>query len=356
MATRKRYQTGISGKRHMTKKQKLVVAVAIGAAVGLIVAAIWPKINPEAEKYGVKDSMGVTHYYSPLTGVETTAAKTLNHVTGVMIENSTDARPQAGLVEAGIVYEAVAEGGITRFLALYQEAEPELICPVRSVRAYYLEWSVSYGASIAHVGGSGDALVMLKTKNYGEDLDQSYYPSYFWRESSRYAPHDVCTTMDKLRSLEEVVGAKDYEFTPFARQDAKPAETADATNISIPVASGPYEVSYRYDPATNKYLRFQGGQAHLDQTKGQVSPDVVIAMDVDISLRSDNLHNDIYTIGTDHPVLVFQNGTVQRGTWLRGDDHSSLLLRDSDGRDIPLNRGQTWITAIGDINSVSWDI
>jgi hypothetical protein len=338
----------------MSKNQKIVLALAILAALGIIIFAIWPKINPDAEKNGVKDAFGVTHYYSPLTGVETTADKTLNHVTGVMIENSPDARPQAGLAEAGIVYEAVAEGGITRFLALYQEADPELICPVRSVRAYSLEWSVAYGASIAHVGGSGDALVMLKTNNYGEDLDQSYYPSYFWRESSRWAPHDVCTTMAQLRALENVVGVKDYEFTPFVRQDGKSTETATATNINIPVASGPFDVTYEYDAGTNKYLRYQGGEAHIDQTKGQIAPDVVIAMDVDIELRNDNLHNDIYTIGTNHPVLIFQNGTVERGTWLRGDDHSSLLLRDSKGQDIKLNRGQTWITAIGDISSVSY--
>jgi hypothetical protein len=338
----------------MTRKQKGVLVGAIVVAVGIIAFALWPKIDPAAEKNGVKDAFGVTHYYSPLTGVETTAAKTLNHVTGVMIENSPDARPQAGLAEAGIVYEAVAEGGITRFLALYQEADPELICPVRSVRAYYLEWSVAYGASIAHVGGSGDALVMLRTTNYGEDLDQSYYPSYFWREPSRYAPHDVCTTMTKLRDLEKVVGVKDHEFTPFARQDGQASQDAAITEINIPIASGPFDVTYKYDATTNKYLRYQGGEAHIDKTKGQIAPDVVIAMDVDISLRNDNLHNDIYTIGTNHPVLIFQNGTVERGTWLRGDDHSPLLLRDSNGQDIPLNRGQTWITTIGDISSVSY--
>jgi hypothetical protein len=354
MSTRKRYQELGASKKKLNKTQKIMVWLAVIVAAGIVGFAIWPKVNPDAAKHGVTDSFGVTHYYSPLTGVETTADKTLNHVTGVMIENSTDARPQAGLAEAGIVYEAVAEGGITRFLALYQEADPELICPVRSVRAYYLEWSVAYGASIAHVGGSGDALVMLNTTNYGEDLDQSYHPTYFWREPSRYAPHDVCTTMSKLRDLEKFVGVKDHEFTPFARKDGRASDTPTATDINIPVASGAFDVTYEYDMATNKYLRYQGGEPHIDKTKGQIAPDVVIAMDVDIELRNDNLHNDIYTIGTDHPVLIFQNGTVERGTWLRGDDHSPLLLRDSSGQDIKLNRGQTWITAIGDISLVSY--
>ena len=352
MPTRQRFQA--TTKKHLSKGQKITLAVVIAVSLGIVTWAVLPRLDPDAAKHGIKDQYGVMHYYSPLTGVETTADKTLRHVTGVMIENSPDARPQAGLAEAGIVYEAVAEGGITRFLALYQEADQELICPVRSVRSYYLEWSVAYGASIAHVGGSGDALVMLGTGNFGEDLDQSYHPTYFWRESSRYAPHDVCTTIDDLRALEQLVGVKDYEFTPFKRQDAAPADQPTATDINIPVASGVFDVTYQYDPDTNKYLRFQGGQPHLDQTKGQIAPDVVIAMDVDIELRNDNLHNDIYTIGTDHPVLIFQNGSVQRGTWLRGDSHSSLLLRDAAGNDIPLNRGQTWITAIGDISAVSY--
>ena len=84
-------------------------------------------------------------YFSNLTGEQVgDEAATKQAVTGVMIENSSDSRPQSGLKKAGVVYETVAEGGITRFIALYQHDKPELIGPVRSLRIYYLDWAAPY--------------------------------------------------------------------------------------------------------------------------------------------------------------------------------------------------------------------
>ena len=107
-----------------------------------------------------------------------------------MIENSPDARPQSGLKAAGVVYEAIAEGGITRFMALYQTSKPELIGPVRSLRMYYLDWFAPYSASIAHVGGSLNALTEARSGKY-RDLDQFFNSQTYWRASDRYAPHNV---------------------------------------------------------------------------------------------------------------------------------------------------------------------
>ena len=113
-------------------------------------------------------------YYSPLTGkVVKTKAATTTPVTAIMIENSPDARPQSGLKDAEVVYEAVAEGGITRFLALYQQHHPQLIGPVRSVRMYYVDWLTPYNASVAHVGGSYRALQLVRNGSY-RDIDQFF--------------------------------------------------------------------------------------------------------------------------------------------------------------------------------------
>ena len=122
-----------------------------------------------------------TKFYSPLAGLEVAdEAPTKQPVTGVMIENSPDARPQSGLSGAGIVYEAVAEGGITRFLAVYQGAKPGLIGPVRSLRLYYLSWGAQYQASIAHVGGSPNALDTVRSSGY-RDIDQFFNGGSYWR-------------------------------------------------------------------------------------------------------------------------------------------------------------------------------
>ena len=116
----------------------------------------------------------ITKYYSPLTGNEVPdLASTEQAVTAIMIENSPDARPQSGLKDAGVVYEAIAEGGITRFLALYQQEKPTLIGPVRSVRIYYVDWLAPYQASVAHIGGSYAALQEVRNGNY-RDIDQFF--------------------------------------------------------------------------------------------------------------------------------------------------------------------------------------
>ena len=200
-----------------------VMAVAIIVAVGLILLALirstaepsiatvtLPKTTPEAPKF-----------YSPLTGAETTEDATKRPVTAVMIENSTDARPQSGIKDAGIVYEAVAEGGITRFLALYQESRPGLIGPVRSIRPYYVEWASAYDPAIAHVGGSYRARQMIGSGSYGLDMDQFSYGSYYWRTADREAPHNVYTSFDKLDALRSSFGQSillDAHSMPAAAQ------------------------------------------------------------------------------------------------------------------------------------------
>ena len=117
---------------------------------------------------------------SPLTGMEVSADDAKRPVTGVMIENTVFARPQSGLKEAGVVYEAIAEAGITRFLALYQEAKPGNIGPVRSARPYYVDWAHSFDAAYGHVGGSPDALAKIKSDGV-KDLDQFFNSAYYHR-------------------------------------------------------------------------------------------------------------------------------------------------------------------------------
>jgi hypothetical protein len=104
-----------------------------------------------------------------------------------MIENSPDARPQSGLQDAGVVVEAIAEGGITRFLTLFQESQPQYIGPVRSLRPYYIDFAAPFQAGIAHVGGSPEALSRVRNGSY-RDLDQFFNSAYFSRISARPAP------------------------------------------------------------------------------------------------------------------------------------------------------------------------
>ena len=130
----------------------------------------------------------VEKYYSHLNGIEVASKADLSRpVTAIMIENSPDARPHSGLKQAEVVYEAIAEGGITRFLTLFQQHKPQLIGPVRSLRMYYVDWLAPYQASVAHVGGSHASLQEVRNGKY-RDIDQFFNGSSYWRANDRRPP------------------------------------------------------------------------------------------------------------------------------------------------------------------------
>lgn len=336
--------------------------VAIGAllilielvVVVIIFATPQPAIDTTPLKVTKKRVVAPTVYYSPLTGLKVAdEATTTQEVTGIMIENSPDARPQSGLKDAGIVYEAVAEGGITRFLALYQEAKPQLIGPVRSLRMYYIDWAAPYQASIAHFGGSAASLTEVANGNY-RDLNLMV-GGYTWRTTDRYAPHNVYTNFANIDKYNAAKGYTTSSFTGFPRQDGKTATTQDATSIDLTISSALYNPHYDYDAATNTYKRSIDGEASTDREGGQLTPSVVIALKVDMTLvLEDGWRENITTTGSG-TAYVFQNGTVTECTWYKASRTDPLKLLDSAGTSVKIDRGQTWIAAIPNSGGdVSW--
>lgn len=285
-------------------------------------------------------------YYSPLTGEKVPdLASTKQAVTGIMIENSPSARPQSGIKAAGVVFEAIAEGGITRFLALYQQAKPALIGPVRSVRLYFVDWVAPFQASVAHIGGSKFALAEVRNGTY-RDIDQFFNAGTYWRATDRYAPHNVYTSFQRLDALNTKKGFATSVFTAWPRKDGVPAKTANATTITVTISGAQYNSSYAYDPGTNTYTRYLAGKPHVDREAGAITPSVVIVMDVnETRIMEDGWREQITTIGSGR-VRVFQNGTVAEGTWSKKDRGSQISFTGADGKEIALNRGQTWITAV----------
>ncbi len=303
-------------------------------------------------------------YYTPLTGLEVAdEAATKRAVTGIMIENSPDARPQSGLKDSGVVFEAIAEGGITRFLAIYQQEQPSLIGPVRSVRPYYIDWIAAFDASVAHIGGSYNALKEVRNGQY-RDIDQFFNSGAYWRAKDRYAPHNVYTSFEKLNALNTAKGYTESTFTGFTRTSVEPekntkkkkaqpaAETANQVQVTI--SSALYNSSYSYDANTKTYNRSQAGAPHTDRETGQISPRVVIVMKIPTKLGfEDGYREQMTTIGSGE-AHIFQNGQHVAASWKKADKKSQITFTDSAGKEIPLERGQTWITAIAPEKSVSW--
>ena len=335
----------------------IIIGVLLILVAGGIAYAIMSQPHPKPTKMTVTKPKPkpAVKYYSPLTGVEVpTEVATTQPVTAIMIENSPDARPQSGLKDAGIVYEAIAEGGITRFLTLHQEDKPQLIGPVRSLRMYYVDWLAPINASVAHGGGSAAALAEVRNGSY-RDIDQFFNAGAYWRATDRYAPHNVYTSFERLDALNAAKGYTTSSFTGFPRTDGKASTSPNASSVTINISSALYNSSYSYDAASNRYNRNLAGVPHVDREGGQISPSVVIALKVnEVTVMEDGYRQSITTTGSGEAV-IFQNGMATAATWTKTARNAQMTFTDSAGKPIALNRGQTWISAVPNGHgSISW--
>jgi hypothetical protein len=174
--------------------QKIVLGsiIVLALLIGGLFVYLFSSLQFDTAKGGGAQKKPQQKIYSQLTGKEVSEDDSKRPVTAIIIENSPDARPQSGLKNSGVVFEAIAEGGITRFLTLYQEDQPQLIGPVRSLRPYYIDWLAAFDPSVAHVGGSLNALQEIRNGSY-KDIDQFSHADTYWRARDRYAPHNVYT-------------------------------------------------------------------------------------------------------------------------------------------------------------------
>ena len=332
------------------------ILIAIGGAVAFVLTYRAPVADTAYHAPAKKAPKTAEKYYSHLNGIEVASKADLSKpVTAIMIENSPDARPHSGLKQAEVVYEAIAEGGITRFLTLFQQHKPQLIGPVRSLRMYYVDWLAPYQASVAHVGGSHASLQEVRNGKY-RDIDQFFNGGSYWRANDRRPPHNVYTSFEKLDALNAGKGYKSSQFTSFARTDGKASDKPNATSIDVNFSSSWYNTHYDYDKASNTYLRSIGGQASNDREEGRLAPSVVIALHVnETTVMEDGWRQSIVTNGTG-TATVFQNGTVAECNWRKNDRFSPLELIDATGKPVALNRGQTWIAAVPNSGGggVSW--
>ena len=154
-------------------------------------------------------------YINGLDGKATNKkADSAAQVVGVMIDNHPDSRPASSLAKAKIVYEAPVEGGLTRYLAIFDSKQVVAeVGPVRSARAYFLSWLQEYGRGLyMHSGGSPEALSAIKTKKIF-DANEFFWGEYYWRSSDRPAPHNLYTSSDNWQKIVGQYGNTSSLFT-----------------------------------------------------------------------------------------------------------------------------------------------
>jgi hypothetical protein len=313
----------------LTRKQKKLLLFIGLPALLLLVASVVALRSP------AKPDEPPQPVYSQLTGAEVEPDVAERPVLGVMIENSEEARPQTGLDSAGIVFEATTEGGITRYLALYQEDMPEIVGPVRSLRPHFLDWAMGFDASIAHVGGSPEALELADERD-AKSLNEFKYSQPYYRDNSREAPHNMYARTEDLRNLQAELEHQRSQFADIPRTDESPSQNPQADSITLDFSSPPFVVRFRYDQSSNSYTRHLAGEPQIDSATNQP---ITVKNVIVIKTNGDKATGD-------GKALVFKNGNVTEARWKKTSHRERIKVLGDDGNEIPLNRGSTWIAVI----------
>lgn len=269
----------------------------------------------------------------------------------IMINNLGVARPlQSGLQDAMIIYEMIVEGGLTRYMAVFQDQNTERIGSIRSARHYFLDYALENDAIYVHHGNSPQAAADFKTLNIDRiSVDAS---KTGWRDKSLNVSteHTLFTSIAKLnngggnkRKTRNKDFLLNYSETPI---DLSTKEGAiKANNIEI-TYSGSVKSSYEYDESAQNYKRSVNGKAHTDYvTKKQYTFKNIITYQISNTSLNDGSGKDRQTldnIGSGEGYYI-TNGYAVPITWSKSSRSSQTVYKYKDGTEIDVNDGNTFI-------------
>lgn len=292
----------------------------------------------------------------PLTG-NGTDNKPEERAVAVMINNHPLARQQSGLSQADVVYEVLAEGEVTRFLAIFQSEKPDNIGPVRSARDYYIDLAQGYRALYIAHGYSPDAQKMLASGRYDQLNGMQHDGTLFKRAGFRKAPHNSYISFE---NIEKGAERQKYDMSvppaPLEFMDAKEAE-ADLPGTPAPRVQVVYSGSkaftneYRYDENAGAYNRYSGGvQTEEYETKEPVrTENLLVAAAVHKVI--DNKGRRAIDFSSGGKAILFQKGKAKELEWRNVEGR---ILPYENGAPAKLIPGKTWISIVPSLNSISY--
>lgn len=288
----------------------------------------------------------------PVTGEPVAEDIVGRRTLAVVIENFPDARPQYGLSLASRVYEAITEGGITRYLAIFGPEDADRVGPVRSVRTQFLNYVRELDAALAHVGGNADALDRIATVRI-KDLDQFRYAEAYRRilKPPLALEHTMFASTYALRGLIERQGwgQKVGIDHPVWKDDLAPPQRPGSQRVTIDFSFAEYRVRWAYRPDSNDYQRFLAGRPDVDAGTGQdVTTKVIVVAVIPRVQGRTRIREDTWTFSDVGSGLawVVQDGTVTEGGWQKSSPTDRLRLVDATGHEIAFNRGRQWIEIV----------
>jgi hypothetical protein len=292
-----------------------------------------------------------TMVLSPVNGMPMAEEMLTHRPLAVMVENLRPARPQSGLTQADVVYEAITEGGITRFLAIFVGGNPPVIGPVRSARPHFINIAREYQAVYVHCGESYEALQILSADSSIFNLDQMQYDAPFWRDHTRSAPHNLYTSATRLRQCAQRLrwDAPVSPLPSFNSNQPLPAGLpATRVEIHFPGAVD-YRLQLVYNPQLGGYERYEDGKLHVDRETGQpiVAKNVVIQRVAAFPfLDSAKGTLDVGVVGSGEGVF-FCAGEQLALSWSK-PNNTSITNFQVVGTNVPapFQCGQTWVEIV----------
>lgn len=349
----------------MKSYSKKFISLSLVIAFVLLIAGCTKKEEPSAPNIFVPEpSLSPSPSPSPqiptslTTGRPVEEGKVYQPIT-MMIENSANARPQASLMQADIVYETVAEATITRFICLYNDEIPTYAGPCRSLRIYFLNIQREWDSILVHYGGPeelgyefsiyGDNAAHIKARVNGVKGDDKY----FTRIPERKAPHNAYTDLTVIQEQYGTYMPK--ERTSWVFNETSPYETAQSvTRIQIPYLStkNPF-VEFVYNTEDNVYYRYQEGKEFMtvtkigdDSTTTQVNVKNLIVQYAEQYIFSEEpamgiLRNVILTGRGEAEFFI--DGKHIKGYWERATLDDITTYYDNAGQPISFLPGNTWV-------------
>ncbi len=303
---------------------------------------------------------------SSLTGLVVADASVLKRpVLAIKVENSRPARPQSGLQYADIVYEELAEGGITRFVALYQSQDAKLVGPVRSARLVDADILLEYNAMLAYSGAHHVVQDYLKKSGIVLLSHGKIGAPVFYRSKNRFAPHNLYTSTTGLwRAKDASLGEPPpTDLFRFVEQppllpspppsgstvEPSPSSVSRGPSLAIPF-SGQQTSIWKYDTTLDRYLRWQGSRKHVLDDGGQVQARNVLVLFVRVGetrIVDAAGHNspDVVVIGSG-TLRLYRNGLRIDGRWSRNGPEGRTKMTDLQGRPLALAPGPTWVELV----------
>lgn len=268
----------------------------------------------------------------------------------VMINNNHQAWPHAGLDDAYITYEIVAEGGITRMMALFKDKDTSKIGSVRSARPYYLDYALENDAIYVHYGWSDDAKADISSLGV-DNINGLTASSVFWRDTSlkKATEHTVFTSMEKIKEYAKEKGYdrdtnKDlllnYSVDSIKIKNKEDAQKADNVYIRY---SKYTDTSYEYDSENKVYKRFMSGEEHTDAVSGkQYTAKNIIVTPIENYAYDSYGRQKLNNIGSGDGWFITEGYAVPI-TWEKDSRSSQTVYRYENGKEIKVNDGNTFI-------------